>query len=55
MSEKDRAYDRFVDPVNSGTLDTGRDVDLDRYEQGCSCHISPPCGYCTSQSEEDAQ
>ena len=20
-------------------------------EEGCSCHINPPCGYCTSRSE----
>lgn len=53
MSAKDRAYDRYVDPRNSTVLDSGMDVDLDRYEAGCSCHINPPCSFCTSQSEDD--
>lgn len=22
-------------------------------DEGCSCHINPPCGYCTRQSDED--
>jgi len=55
MSEKDRAYDRHFDPHNSATLDAGRDVDLDAYERGCSCHINPPCSYCTRDTEEDEQ
>jgi len=21
--------------------------------QGCTCHISPPCGFCTSLTEEE--
>ncbi len=53
MTPQQRAYDRYVDPVNSGVLDSGRDVDLDRYERGCSCHISAPCSFCTDQSEDD--
>lgn len=27
------------------------DIDYFEEEGGCSCHISPPCGYCTSRSE----
>jgi len=53
MSEKARAYDRRVDPANSATLDSGRDVDLGRYERGCSCHISPPCSFCCDAPEEE--
>ncbi len=53
MSEKDRAYDRYVDPANSMALDAGRGVDLDRYERGCSCHISPPCSFCCDAPDED--
>lgn len=26
----------------------------DNEPQGCSCHISPPCGFCTSLTEEEA-
>lgn len=33
----DREYDRYVT----------------REPESCSCHISAPCGYCTSQSDED--
>ena len=46
MSAEDRAYDRRVDPANSRTLDAGMSVDVDLHEQGCSCHINPPCSYC---------
>ena len=29
--------------------------DDDNYERsGCSCHINPPCNFCTSQSDEEA-
>jgi hypothetical protein len=51
MSAKDRAYDRYVDPANSSVLDAGMSVDLAEYERGCSCHLSAPCSFCTSQSE----
>lgn len=23
-------------------------------DEGCSCHISPPCSFCTSLTEEEA-
>ena len=36
-AEADRAYDRYVT----------------RGPECCSCHISAPCGYCTSQSDEE--
>ena len=49
MSEERRAYDRYVDPANSAVLDSGIGVDVDAYERGCSCHISPPCSFCTDQ------
>lgn len=37
----DREYDRHVTRFR------------DEEPQGCSCHISPPCGFCTSQSDEE--
>ena len=52
MAPERRAYDRNVDPFNSAVLDAGIGVDLAAYERGCSCHISPPCSFCTSQPEE---
>ena len=36
-AEADRSYDRYVT----------------REPEGCYCHISPPCGFCTSQSDEE--
>jgi len=38
-----------------------REGEYDRYvlsgdfmpSQGCSCHINPPCSYCTSKTDED--
>lgn len=24
-------------------------------EAGCSCHINPPCGWCTSLTEEEVE
>lgn len=53
MSAKDRAYDRYVDPINSSELDRGIGVDLDAVLQGCSCHISPPCSFCCRDGEEE--
>ena len=41
LAEADQLYDRYVT----------RDRDHDA--EGCSCHINPPCGFCTRQSEED--
>ena len=37
MSEADKAYDRFVDPLQQYHTD---------FPVECSCHISPPCSYC---------
>lgn len=54
MSPERRAYDRYVDPANSSVLDSGRNVDLDAYERGCTCHISPPCSFCTSEADAEA-
>ena len=41
-----RSYDRQMEP--------GMAHALDQIPQGCSCHISAPCGYCTSLTEEEA-
>ena len=37
VDEAARSYDRYVT----------------REPEGCTCHISPPCSYCTSQTDED--
>lgn len=49
LSEKQKDYDRYFSPYESAELD---DNDIEPYE-GCSCHINPPCSYCTKQNEED--
>ncbi len=52
MSEKEKNYDRHFAPAESAELD---DAVLDgaEYNTGCSCHINPPCSYCTSKNNED--
>lgn len=56
MSEKDRDYDRQFDPRQSKALDDSLEQEDEEegreYNTGCSCHINPPCSYCTSQSED---
>lgn len=52
MTPEQRAYDRMVDPANSAVLDGGRDVDVDAFERGCTCHINPPCSFCTDSSAD---
>ena len=47
MTPEQKAYDNMVDPL--GAYHT----DYDREPQGCSCHISPPCNYCVSNSADD--
>ena len=42
MGATDREYDRYVT--------RGREDDE---PQGCSCHLSAPCSWCTSQTDED--
>ena len=36
-AEADKAYDKYVE----------------RGPDGCSCHINPPCSYCTREADED--
>ena len=50
MSEKDKQYDRHFAPHESRALDDA--MSSHSNNECCSCHINPPCGYCTSQSEE---
>lgn len=52
MAPEQQAYDRYVDPANSSVLDSERHLNLDLIERGCSCHINPPCSFCTSQEDE---
>lgn len=52
MDEKKKNYDRHFDPKQSEILDEAiRDYENRDY-QGCSCHINPPCSYCTRENEE---
>lgn len=68
MTPAQRDYDRFVGKIPLGaswtpeTLDGGRALDdrreergLSVYEQGCSCHIAPPCSYCTRIEYDEAE
>lgn len=41
LSEAERAYDRYVTE--------------DREPDGCSCHLSAPCSYCTMGADDDAE
>lgn len=40
-AEAGRSYDRYV-------------MQYREDEGGCSCHISPPCSYCTRETEDEA-
>ncbi len=50
MPAKKRAYDRHFAPNQSRELDATAWVN----EGCCSCHIDPPCSYCLSKSEAEA-
>lgn len=50
MSEKDKNYDRHFAPAQSAELDS---TPYDAEPSGCSCHINPPCSYCTSKNNDD--
>ena len=52
MSKEKKAYDRHFDPSGSRELDDALDG-YEEYNTGCSCHINPPCSYCTSKRSED--
>lgn len=43
IQQKAEAYDAYV--TREPAWDDG----------GCSCHINPPCGYCTRQSDEEEE
>jgi hypothetical protein len=45
LADADRAYDAYV---TSPRRDYGDDE-----RTGCSCHLSAPCSFCTSQSDDD--
>lgn len=44
-SEADRAYDSHVT----------REREREPVDEGCSCHINPPCGFCARQSDEEEE
>lgn len=43
LTAEEKAYDRRVDPLGAYHTD---------FPDGCSCHISPPCSYCTREADE---
>ncbi len=51
LSRKEREYDRLFAPDESSELDDYYNPD-NEHNTGCSCHINPPCSYCTSKNEE---
>lgn len=66
MTPEQRDYDRFVarsipqgarmyaETEGGRQMQAERDRLMDEAEDaaGCSCHISPPCGYCTRETDE---
>jgi len=52
LSDKEKAYDRHFASEQSKHLDDS----LNNYERqtSCSCHINPPCSFCTNKEEEDS-
>lgn len=50
MTPEQRAYDRYVAPGMAAQFDRDR---YDFEPQGCSCHINPPCSFCTREADED--
>jgi hypothetical protein len=49
MSDGEKDYDRRFGGEEIAELE----YEYDREQTCCSCHINPPCSYCTSKSEED--
>jgi hypothetical protein len=45
LTNEQRDYDRYVDPRQQYSTD---------FPAGCSCHINPPCGYCTGETTHGA-
>lgn len=53
MSEDRKNYDRHFAPSQSQSLDNAiSDYNEGSYE-GCSCHINPPCSFCTDKNDEE--
>lgn len=43
MTSEQKQYDRYVDPLNAYHTE---------FAPGCSCHINPPCSFCTRETKE---
>ena len=52
LSKGQREYDRKFAPDQSKELDDYYNPD-NEHNTGCSCHINPPCSYCTSKWKDD--
>jgi len=66
LTPKQRDYDRFVArriPLGASKAPETADgvkmrnamYDRENDERGCSCHISPPCSWCTDQPTDDEE
>lgn len=53
MSAKARRYDMRVAPEQSKELDDTVKSYAQESPTSCYCHINPPCGYCTSQNNDE--
>lgn len=59
MSEKKKRYDRQFAPEQSKGLDDAKDKAFDEamddieHNTCCSCHINPPCSYCTRDIDNE--
>lgn len=47
MDNDKKNYDRHFDPNGSKKLDDVMENYFEGEPTGCSCHINPPCSYCT--------
>ena len=43
LTPAQKAYDDYVDPIGAYH---------ENFPSGCSCHINPPCGYCTRDTDD---
>jgi hypothetical protein len=68
MTPEQRDYDRFVGKIPFGaswsceTEEGQKNLEERResrgmsvYEEGCSCHICPPCNYCIRKDNDELE
>lgn len=63
LTPKQRDYDRYVGQIPAGACPAFETIEAqnahdkrmqerEEMEEGCSCHINPPCSYCVNKPEE---